>query len=151
VSISQERLEGYRDALQENGIAYDESYVRYCQHGGMIQEETEEAVTQLIRLKKRPDAILTASDRLTTGCLSTLKKKALRIPEDILLVGFTNLHVVDLLQPALTSVRQPAYEIGHTATELLIQLIESKQPVVQYETRMLETELCIRDSSLKPA
>jgi LacI family transcriptional regulator len=149
VSISKERLEGYRAALQESGIPYDENYVRYCHHGGMIQDEIEEAITQLIRLKQRPDALLSASDRLTTGCMSTLKKAGLRIPEDILLVGFTNLNVAELLHPSLTSVRQPAYEIGHAATELLIQLIESKKPVLRFETRTLETELCVRNSSVK--
>ena len=63
--------------------------------------------------------------------------------------GFTNTGVGDLFSPSLTVIRQPAFEIGQTAIEFLIGLIESKRPVTEFETRNLETELIIRESSIK--
>lgn len=147
LSISKERLNGYRSALAAYGMPFYEQYVKYCNHGGMIREEAQLAVEELLSLPERPDAILAASDRLTTSCLATIHVAGLRIPEDIGLIGFTNLGVTDLMNPALSSVQQPAYEIGQTATELLIQLMESKHPITQFVTRVLETKLCIRASS----
>ena len=63
--------------------------------------------------------------------------------------GFTNTNLGDLFSPSLTVIRQPAFEIGQTATEFLIQIIESKRPVTDFETKVLETELIIRESSIK--
>lgn len=63
--------------------------------------------------------------------------------------GFTITKAGELFNPPLTAVKQSAFEIGQTAIELLIQMIESKRPVVDFETRILDTELIIRESSLK--
>jgi LacI family transcriptional regulator len=98
-------------------------------------------------LKTKPDAIVTMSDKLTSGCLKTLKRRGLNVPEDIALVGFSNSDLAELINPPLTVVRQPAYEIGRDATELLLQLIESKRPIKQFEKRVLTPELQIRESS----
>ena len=67
----------------------------------------------------------------------------------ISVAGFTNIKVGDLFNPPLTVVRQPAFQIGQVATEMLIQIIESKRPVAEYETKILNTELIIRESSMK--
>lgn len=63
--------------------------------------------------------------------------------------GFTNSMVGGLFDPPMTVIKQPAFEMGQTATELLIRMIESKRPVVDFETRVLDTELVIRESSKK--
>jgi LacI family transcriptional regulator len=68
---------------------------------------------------------------------------------NISFAGFTNIKVGDLFNPPLTVVRQPAFQIGQVATEMLIQIIESKRPITEYETKILDTELIIRESSLK--
>jgi LacI family transcriptional regulator len=73
------------------------------------------------------------------------------VPGDLALVGFTNLSVAHLLDPALTCVTQPAFEMGQAATEMLIGLIESKRPVTQFETKVLATTLWTRASSRKEA
>ena len=91
---------------------------------------------------------LPASDRITTVCLDVLKRKQKREME---LIGFTNTNLGDLFLTPLTVIRQPAFEIGQNATELLIQLIESKRSVTEFETRVLDTELIIRESSIKKA
>ena len=88
------------------------------------------------------------SDKLTTGCLKTLMRRGIIVPEDIALVGFSNSDITELLNPPLTVVRQPALEMGKAATELLLQLIESKRPVTQFENRVLTPELIIGKSSI---
>jgi len=147
LSIPLERLEGYKQALKDAGILPDERYIKFCQHGGMLPEETRQALTELLELKDGPDALFTASDRLSTTTISLLRKLSIAVPQKIALVGFTNSISAEIFNPALTSVVQPALEMGQIATDMLIQLIESKRPVTQFQKRVLETELKIRDSS----
>ncbi|MEO6541002.1 MAG: LacI family DNA-binding transcriptional regulator [Ferruginibacter sp.] len=147
LSISRERLEGYKAALRDNNIPLNESYIKNCNHGGMIYKELEDAVKSLVDLKDKPDAIFSAGDRLTVSCLAALRAIGLKIPEDIALVGFSNSPLVELMNPSLTAVKQPAFEMGQTATELLIKLIESKRAVTEFETIVLQTEVIVRDSS----
>ncbi|MCW3092622.1 MAG: transcriptional regulator, LacI family [Ferruginibacter sp.] len=149
LSITKERLEGYKDALLENGLAFNEKYVKYCSHGGMIVEEIEGALHNLLKIKQKPDAFVTAGDRITTGSLTAIKNLHLRVPEDIALVGFSNTNIPELLNPTLTTIRLPAFEMGQVATELLISIIESKRPVTSFETRVLQTEFFVRESSVK--
>ena len=98
-----------------------------------------------------PDAIIAASDRLSIGCFSILKKHGIAIPEQMALVGFSNFSAPELFYPPLTTVVQPAFEMGRAATELLLQLIESKRPVKTFEKKVLPTQLFIRESSRRPA
>lgn len=149
LSITHERVAGYKEALIRNGIKVDENYIQHCFYGGMIFEEIEDAVNKLFTLKNKPDAIFTSSDKLTTGCLKTLKRRGLKVPDDISVVGFSNSDIAELIDPPLTVVRQPAYEMGKAATELLLQLVESKRPVKEFEKRIMTPELQVRESSLK--
>lgn len=145
LSITKERLDGYRAALEENGLGADENLVRYCHHGGMILSEVEDAVNEL--LQQKPDAFFASSDKLTTGCLRILKEKKKIVPDDVGLIGFSNSELTELLSPSLSIIKQPAFEMGALAMNLLLQLIESKRPVKDFETRVLATELIIRESS----
>jgi LacI family transcriptional regulator len=147
LSITRERLKGYREALEKNNLSYDDRLVFYCHHGGMIYAEIEEAVQKMLKSKQRPDAILTASDRITTSCLTALHEAGTKIPDDIAVIGFTNTNLADLFNPSLSAIRQPAFDMGQIATELLIHIIESKRPVTEFETRILETELFVREST----
>ncbi|MHA4806637.1 LacI family DNA-binding transcriptional regulator [Flavitalea flava] len=149
LSNTLERLEGYKRALLDSGMFPDEHYIKFCQHGGMIKEETHQALEELLAMEAKPDAIFTASDRLSTTTLSLLRVLKISIPQQIALVGFTNSISADIFNPPLTAVVQPALEMGQLATEMLIQLIESKHPVTNFEKIILETELMIRESSLK--
>ncbi|WP_419698706.1 LacI family DNA-binding transcriptional regulator [Mucilaginibacter sp. NFX135] len=146
-SVTTQRLAGYVDALVERGVGVNEEYIKYCLHGGLNLDELELAVNELMQTEPRPDAILTASDRITTSTMTLLHKKNIRIPQDIALVGFSNTVLADVLNPSLTSVHQPAFEIGRKATEMLLSIINSKRPVTEFENVILPTELFIRSSS----
>lgn len=146
-SVTTQRLAGYVDALVESGIEVNEQYIKYCLHGGLNLDELEQAIDELMRTEPRPDAILTASDRITTSTMTLLHKKNIRIPQDVALVGFSNTVLADVLNPSLTSVHQPAFEIGRKATEMLLSIINSKRPITEFENVILPTELFIRNSS----
>lgn len=148
LSITVERLEGYKEALRKNNIEYDEKLVQFCNEGGMNEDEVEEALKKLFKLKPKTDALFTGGDRITTTTMQSLQKLNKKIPDDVAVIGFTNTNLADLFNPPLSVVRQPAFEIGQVATELLISMIESKRPVTEFETRALQTELIVRESSL---
>jgi LacI family transcriptional regulator len=147
--ISRERFDGFKTALDKHGIAFKPEYLKHCNHGGMIQDEVEFSIKELLTMDEPPDAIFIGSDRLTISCMYILKKLGISIPEDIALAGFTNSDVAELFSPALTVVRQPAFQIGQMATEMLIKTIESKWPIEEFTTEQVETELIVRASSQK--
>ncbi len=144
LSITQERLAGYRAALEKHQIPYDETLIKYCGFGA---EEAKKLVYEMIENQK-PDAIFTTSDRLALDCFSAIKEKNISMPNDIAFIGFTNLKVAYLLDPSLSTVVQPAFEIGQEAAKLLLDSIERKQQnVEQLRTIKIPTELVIRRSS----
>jgi LacI family transcriptional regulator len=113
----------------------------------MIFSEVEEALNELLDTNERPDAIFTGADKLTTNTFRVLKSRNFKLPEEIGLIGFCNSELTELLDPALSVVKQPAFEMGEVSTGLLMQLIESKRPVNEYNTKVLSTELILRNST----
>ena len=145
LSITKERLAGYKAALEKYSILYDESLVKYCGFGA---EEAKKLVKDLIE-NQNPDAIFTTSDRLALDCFSAIKEQGILIPEQLSFIGFTNLKVAHLLAPSLSTIVQPAFEIGQTAAELLLDSIERKsQNIEQFRTIKISTEMVVRKSSV---
>jgi DNA-binding LacI/PurR family transcriptional regulator len=149
LSITKERVAGYRQALADAGREFDESCIKHCLHGGMIYDEVDTALNELMGMKKKPDAIFASADKLTTNSMRYCRAKGISIPGDLAMIGFSNLDLTELLSPSLSVVRQPAFEMGELAAELLIKTIESKRAVTEFETRVLPAELFIRESSVK--
>lgn len=147
LSITKERMEGYKAALKKHSIQFNPEYVHYCPHGGLNFEEVENAVNNILSFSNTADAIFVSSDRLSIGCLTALKKLQTG-PDYLPVAGFSNSDVVKLLNPSLSYVRQPAFEMGRVATELLIKLIEAKYPVTEFETRVLDIEMFVNDNAL---
>lgn len=149
LSITRERFNGFKAALDKHNLDFKPGYLKHCNHGGMIQDEIEFALKELLNMDDRPEAIFVGSDRLTISCMHILKKLGIKVPDDIAIAGFTNSDVAELFDPPLTVVRQPAFQIGQLATEMLIKTIESKWPVEEFTTEQVETELIARASSHK--
>ncbi|MGK9125722.1 LacI family transcriptional regulator [Olivibacter sp. SA151] len=143
LSITKERLAGYREALTENGIPIEEANITYCHHGGSNQKEVDAAVQYFLSMDEKPDSIFVASDRLSIGCLTAIKKYGDKAYMPAI-AGFSNSDVLDLFSTDFSSIRQPAFEMGRVATDRLIQLIESKYPVYEHESIVLGTELIER-------
>jgi LacI family transcriptional regulator len=149
ISITKERIRGYKDALKKLRIPFNDSDIEYCAHGGLIYEEVEEAMNRFLKKAKKPDAIFGTSDKITTSCLRYCNKKKIAIPEKLGIIGFSNLDLTDLLFTPLSVVKQPAYAMGRLAAEYLIRMIESKRPPSMYETITLPAELILRASTAK--
>lgn len=143
LSITEDRKKGYEKALLDNGLEVDEDMIKYCDHGGDNKEEVESAIEALLSRENKPDGIFVASDRLSIGCLTAIKKHSHGV--NPLIAGFSNSDVVSLLKPSISSVMQPAFEMGRKAAELLIDIIESKYPIENFETFVLETEFKINE------
>jgi LacI family transcriptional regulator len=142
LSITKERLAGYKAALEKYELPIHQHLMRNC---GFEASEVQTVITDL--LAHKPDAIFTTSDRLTLSCLEVMHAKKIQIPQDIAFVGFTNLTVAHLLAPALSVVVQPAFEMGYTATDLLLDMVEKKRQRRPIQTIVLGAELIVRGSS----
>ena len=147
LSISRDRMAGYEAALTDHNLPIKETMIKYCNLGGMKYAEVEEAMKELMRRRIKPDAIFAGSDKLTIGCLRFLKERKIKVPDEVAVIGFSNTDLTDLIDPPLSVVRQPAFEMGEAATELLLSLIRSKKPVTKFETRIHTTELLIKRST----
>jgi LacI family transcriptional regulator len=140
LSITNERFAGYQKALLENNIPLRADLIKNCLKGGSDNQEVEDAVKELLSGPDKPDAIFITSDRISISCIRALKKLKFD-PQEIMVLGFSNSDVVDLLHPGLSYIRQKAFEMGEIAVKMLLKLIESKYPVTEFETRILSTEL----------
>jgi LacI family transcriptional regulator len=147
LSITKERLAGYKAALFDNNIKYNPKLIYNCKPSELFSIKNEQAVKKILRLKPKPDGILGLSDQLTTGCIKLLKKEKIRVPKDIKVIGFSNNELTDILQPSLSIIKQPAFEMGKIATQLLLSLIESKRPISEFITTVLTPELITREST----
>lgn len=152
-SITTDRLKGYKKALIDNGIPFSPEYIKYCQYDTIeeLDKVVSEAIQSLLDLPNPPTALFTGSDQISTRSIGIIHKLGLKIPDDLALVGFTNTKMAELLSPSLSSIYQPAYEIGYKAAEMLIKQIERKGEPLEYETVKLSTIPYFRESSLSQA
>lgn len=141
--ISNRRRDGYNMALYRHKRKVEEALVVHCE---FCHVHAMKAALRLLKQKNRPDGIFAISDRVAIGAMEAAKKLNLRIPQDLAIVGFNDEPIASLMFPTLTSVRQPALEMGRMAAKLLIDQIESAgefTPVI----KSYMTKLVIRDSS----
>jgi LacI family transcriptional regulator len=148
--ISIDRLRGYKDALKENKIEIKEELIFSCDSGTF--EEGKSVTQKLLNSKLKIDAIFANNDPMAMGAMVAIKEKGLKIPQDIAIVGFSNWFFGELMEPSLSTIDQPGFEMGQEAARLLIRQIEMKdkdqyEPVE--EIKILKTRLIIRESSLK--
>ena len=135
------RHEGFVRALKEHNIKPVADLIKYT---NPREEDGFKVTTNLLELSDRPDAILTSNSLLATGVLLAIREKKLAIPRDIGFASFDDTTCAQLLEPATTVIEQPTYEIGRTATELLIKRIQD--PTRSNREVVLKTKLIIRQS-----
>ncbi len=147
--LSKDRLRGYQDALKERGMEVNDNYVVACL--GSF-EEGKKATKKLLAMTPPPDAIFCSNDPMAMGSMMAIKEKGLKIPDDVAVVGFSNWFFGEIMDPSLTTVDQPGFEMGQEAARLLIRHIEMRdkdQGDPTPETKVLKTRLIIRNSSLR--
>lgn len=124
VQISNHRIEGYRQAVKELGL---EENLNFIQHADFTREDACAKTLQLISLKNKPDAIIAFSDQMAISAILTIKHNGYSIPKDMAIMGFNNEPGDQLMEPTLTSIDQPAYEMGKIAAEKLLAQINDTE------------------------
>lgn len=141
-----DRRRGVRRALKAGGV--DPEDLVEITVESLNAEGGERAVTELMALRRRPTAILCANDLMALGVMRTLRASGLSIPDDIAVVGYDDVEFAAMLSTPLTSVRQPKYQLGHAAADLL--LLERSEPRGHRHRQVLfQPELVVRQSSSK--
>lgn len=139
-----DRLEGYKMALRRYGIAFDQSLVSA---GDGKVEGGKEGMKRLLALPCPPTAVFCYNDMTAIGAAAALREAGLRVPEDMSLVGFDDIDLAPYLNPPLTTVRQPRYELGRSAMEMLLALLAGEAVT----NVLLQGELIVRESSRPPS
>lgn len=139
---SRERLRGYETALSGAGIPLETMLIR---EGDFTRSGGRRAAEELIRFREPPSAIFAANDLMAFGAIEAAEGAGLHVPEDLSVVGFDDIPEARMTRPALTTIRQPLYEMGQRAVDLLLAQIDGHE---LSETRIeLATELVPRESS----
>ncbi|WP_063344812.1 LacI family DNA-binding transcriptional regulator [Vibrio jasicida] len=141
---SQQRREGYRQALIDADIIPNNAYVA---EANWSLKEAHQQTLALFNLEQPPEAIFCGSDYMAMGCYQALAELGLKIPQDVAVVGYDNQQIASESFPALSSVELPYSDMGKLAVESLMALIE-EQPLLSNK-RKVEGELIIRTSSTK--
>lgn len=144
VTVSNQRLEGYENALKDHGFQIDTSLIV---HGEYALSKAVEVTHHLMNLENRPDGFIVVSDRLAVGAISALKSRNIKIPEEVAVVSFNDEPICTIITPTLSSVAQPTMDIGKNATALLIDQIEDRLGTFKPDIQILKTQLVVRESS----
>lgn len=144
LSINQKREAGFLAAIKDAGTETKAGEVIQC-------EGTDEMITgqlqHLLNKKNKPDGLIASVEKLVPPVYFACKELGIRIPEDIRLIGFTNLTASPILNPSLTTITQPAFEIGNMAAALLFKGIEKSSFELSREKLIIPSQLQIRDST----
>jgi LacI family transcriptional regulator len=143
-NVYTDRLKGYKEALADNHIPYRENYVIV---GNLSQESGAEAAALIRAMSPLPDAVFVANDNCAVGCMIAIRQMGIQIPKDIAFVGFNNDAVSTVVEPNLTTINYPGYEMGQLAARSLIDHLNGTSNIHSTNTLLLRSELVIRDSS----
>ena len=139
-SPSSERLAGYRDALTQNGIAYDETLVQY---GDFTHPSGYACAQELLALNQPPTALFASNDPMAFGAMAAIHQSGRRIPDDLSVIGFDDIASCAHSQPPLTTVRQPLREMGRVGAQIILDMLRGQPALPRV---VLRTSLNLRES-----
>ncbi len=145
VQSSQDRMEAYREVLREHGIPFRSSWATFAD---FTQAAGREAARRLLQRRPRPTAIFAANDVIALGVMEAAEDLGLSVPEDLSLVGYDDISYAALPRIQLTTVAQPAYEMGRIAAEYLLSLCSEK--TTEKLTCVLSPRLVVRKTTASP-
>jgi DNA-binding LacI/PurR family transcriptional regulator len=142
LGICTKRRDGYIDALKQHQLQVPNGFICY---GGLHEQNGYSAMDELIKKNTLPDAIFAVNDPVAIGAFQRIKEAGYKIPDDIAIMGFSNNKITNLVDPPLTTVDQPSFEMGRNAARILLQIIDdSSTPPCHL---VLSTKLIIRGST----
>jgi len=145
--LTKDREDGYRTAMQAAGISLEDGWIV---GGNLTIEGAIKATHDLLDHPDRPTAIFCANDEMAMGCMHAIKAAGLKIPEDISVMGFDDVRYAAIMDPPLSSVRQPAKKIGEQVIYRLVREIEEGRSV-NAEPEIVPHELVLRQSVAAPS
>ncbi len=134
------RLLGYYAAMKDHGLEVDESLV---ENGAFNTDTGYRKTLQLLNRRLPFSAIACGNDLIALGAYSALRERRVQVPHDISLVGFDDVYLSTIMEPRMTTVRQPAYEMGVCAASMLIGRIEKKSgqsKIIRFEPSLVERD-----------
>src|SRR5687768_15873339 len=144
-NVYADRLKGYKHALSDNGIAFDEKLVFV---NNLSEQSGVDVCRIILQMSPRPDAIFAANDICSVSCIRELKLAGVKIPEEIAVAGFNNDPLSKVIEPNLTTINYPGQEMGEVAASTLIRRLDL-QHGASLNTIVLRHELMVRESSLR--
>jgi len=141
LSTTEERVRGYRLALEQAGLPFDAGLLA---EGGSQRDQAREAMHALLDLPEPPTAVVSGNNFMTIGLLRAINERGMTVPDDLALVAFDDFEWADLFHPRLTVIRQPTTELGSRAVELLLSRLEDPSRPVR--TERLDANFIHRDS-----
>ncbi|TVZ37300.1 LacI family transcriptional regulator [Alteromonadaceae bacterium 2753L.S.0a.02] len=137
-----DRLKGYRQALQNAGISFDEKLIA---EGEYVIWSGVNAANTLCDLSEPPTAIACMNDEMAIGAIQALKSRGLRIPEDVSVTGFDDISYARYCDPPLTTIAQPADDMGSIGVDILLRLIDGEQ--LSHDEHVLPYDFIVRKST----
>jgi len=144
-NVYSDRLAGYKKALEDNGIPFDESLIII---NNLSSEAGQEAAEQILKMNPLPDGVFSSNDICAVSCMQTLKKNGINLPGDMAFAGFNNDPLTCVIEPNLTTINYKGYEMGEVAAKQMISRIMSKEEFQPAHSLILKYELITRESSL---
>lgn len=144
LELYRQRSKGYQAALEKHGLKIRKNYIF---ESNLMQEDGVEAAKKILQLPK-VDGVFSANDVAAISAMQYLKKKNVKIPEDIAFAGFSNEPVSAVIEPPLTTVNQHDFEMGSVATNMLLEQINNKTGTHLNQTKILTPDLILRKSSM---
>jgi len=146
LSISNDRKNGYLDALKANNIKHDQSLIRFCNEDDISNKDN---IKSLFSGNVQPDGIFASVEKLAVATYQICEELALNIPKDVKVITFSNSYMAALLNPPLSTITHPAFEMGRESATILFKLIEKKGLNRIPEKTVLKSNLIIRASSVR--
>lgn len=144
LSTTRERLMGYRSALKQYGLAFDPELIA---KGDFSYESGYDAVMALHEKGTEMTAVLACNDLMAIGAMRALRDLGKKIPDEVEVIGFDNIQFSQMVDPALTTMEQPLYELGSKAADAILALIEGRR--LSESNFRLEAKLVLRESTRK--
>jgi len=146
VNVYKDRLKGFKYALMDNDIPFSGSSVITTD---LSEEAGIQAAHQILKMNPLPDGIFVANDNCAVSCVKALKQAGISIPDEMAMVGFNNDPITRIIEPNLTTIDYPGFEMGEVAVRSLINYLDGASDVTITNTITLRAELVIRESTRK--
>ncbi|RAJ11437.1 LacI family DNA-binding transcriptional regulator [Arenibacter echinorum] len=145
LSTTEQRLQGYMDALEKNKVPVNRDYIVHVP--GFSHKDAVKATKKLLELQKHPDAIFAYNDKIAISAMHIVKKMGLQIPDEVSVLGFDDEPHSSFITPSLSTVWQPVYSMGMLSARILLSHLNNKNNILDFRKEVFKPELVIRASS----